>query len=61
MAASGTPWTNRCPSGGASPPPFMYWLMLLGTMPLTDGWFKSTWKSEEIFLPFWMSNSERVT
>lgn len=61
MAASGTPWTNRCPSGWVSPPPFIYWLVVLGTMPLTDGWFKSTWKSEEIFLPFWMSNSDRVT
>lgn len=59
--ASGTPWTNRGPSGWASPPPFMYWLVWLGTIALTDGWFKSTWKSEEIFLPFWMSNSDSVT
>lgn len=59
--ASGTPWKNLGPSGWASPPPFMYWLVWLGTMALTDGWFKSTWKSEEIFLPFWMSNSDSVT
>lgn len=61
MAVSGTPWTNRCPSGWTSPPPLIYWLLLLGTMPLTDGWLRSTCKSEEIFLPFWMSNSDRVT
>lgn len=61
MAVSGTPRTTRCPSGWASPPPFIYWLLLVGIIPLTDGWLRSTWKSEEIFLPFWMSNNDRVT
>lgn len=60
-AASDTPWIKGCPWGWALPPPFIYWVALMGTMPRTDGWFRSTWKSEEIFLPFWMSNSDSVT
>lgn len=60
-SSSRTPPTDLGLPRGLSPPQFACWLLAGETICRTDGWFKSTWKSAEIFLLFCMSKSENVT